>query len=119
MEPYRHETMMMTDYDIVNDIIDTMMEAYDELDGAKKYIKEAFRFRDENRAMAEKLVTMSAEELNHAENLCAGVEAMLAKAKADNNGCYETIHKVWTHIKERMSGYKAWIKQLHAEYKGM
>lgn len=117
MEPFRHETMMMSDYDIINDAIDTMMEVYDELDGAKKYIKEAFRFKSENRAMADKLVTMSAEELSHADNLASGVEAMLSKAKAENKGCYDVIHKVWTHINDRQSGYKAWIKQMHAEYK--
>lgn len=119
MEPYRHETMMMDDYDIINDIIDTMMEAYDELDGSKKYIKEAFRFKADNKTMADKLVTMSAEELGHADNLALGVESMLAKAKAEANPCYDVIHKVWTHIKERQAGYKAWIKQMHTEYKGV
>ena len=56
MEPYRHETMMMDDYDIVSDIIDTMMEVYEEYDGAKKYIKEAIAMKATDKARAETLV---------------------------------------------------------------
>lgn len=119
MEPYRHETMMMADYDILDDIIDNIMEAYEELDGSKKYIKSALEHRTTDKKMADRLVTMSAEELGHAESLCEGIEAMLQKAESEGNECVSVLRKVWTHLHERMTGYKAWIKQMHTEYKGL
>lgn len=69
MEPYRHETMMMGDYDIVSDIIDTMMEIYDEYDGSKKYIMEAIKLKPIDKARADSLVTMSAQEKGHGDNM--------------------------------------------------
>lgn len=119
MEPYRHETMMMSDYDILDDAIDTMMEAYEELDGAKKYIKSAMEHHSVDKKMADRLVTMSTEELGHAESLCEGVEAMIKKAESDGHECVAVLRKVWTHLHKRMTGYKAWIKQMHAEYREM
>lgn len=119
MEPYRHENMMMPDYDILNDIIDNMMEAYEELDGAKKYIKSAMVHRKTDRKMADRLVTMSAEELGHADSICEGIEAMMTKAEEEENDCVAVLRKVWSHLKERMTGYKTWIKQMHSEYKAM
>lgn len=117
MEPFRHETMMMEDYDIVNDIIDSMADADDELDGAKKYIMEAFRFKDQHPEMASKLVTMSAEEKKHAENIAEGIDAMLDKAKRDGNPCYDTLHKVWVHTKARQDSNRSWIEHMHEKYK--
>ena len=117
MEPFRHEMMNMDNYDIVDDMIDSMMDIYDELDGAKKYILAAIKYKDENPRMAAKLVTMSAEEKAHAENIADGVEGMMAKAKSDGNPCYDVIHKVWVHIHARQDGYRAWIEQMHQQYK--
>lgn len=117
MEPLRHETMMMEDYDIVNDIIDSMMDVYEELDGSKKYIMEAFRFKDQQPEMASKLVTMSSEEKKHADNIAEGIDAMLDKAKREENPCYDTLHKVWVHIKARQDGYRSWIEHMHEKYK--
>lgn len=119
MEPYRHEALMMEDYNILNDIIDNMMEAYEELDGAKKYIKTAMKYRSTDRKMADRLVVMSAEELGHADSICEGIEAMLTKAEGEDDDCAFVLRKVWSHLKERMNGYKAWIKNMHAEYKSM
>lgn len=119
MEDYRHETMMMADYDILNDIIDTIMEAYEELDGSKKYIKAAMARKAVDKKTADRLVTMSAEELGHAESLCEGVESMLQKAEEENNDCVSVVRKMWTHLYDRMASYKAWIKQLHTDYKSM
>ena len=119
MEPYRHEILKMAEYDILDDIIDNMMEAYDELDGAKKYIKSAMEHRSVDKKMADRLATMSGEELGHSESICEGIEAMLQKAETDGTECVSVLRKVWTRIYERMSEYKAWIKQMHAEYKGM
>lgn len=117
MEPYRHETMMMTDYDIVSDIVDTMMEIYDEYDGSKKYINEAIALKPTDKARADKLVTMSAQELGHGNELGATVDKMMEKAKADGNPCYATLAMVWHHIKKRQAGYAAWILTMHEQYK--
>lgn len=117
MEPFRHEEMMMEDYDVVNDIIDTMMDVYDELDGAKKYILSAFKLQEHDPDTAAKLVTMSSDEKHHSEVLSAGVTAMLKKAKEMNSPCYETLSKVWTHVKARQDGYRAWIEHMHERIK--
>lgn len=117
MEPYRHETMMMEDYDIISDIVDTMMEIYDEYDGSKKYINEAIKLKSTDRARADGLVQMSAQELSHGDTLSAAVGKMLEKAKAENNPCYSTLAMVWHHIKKRQDGYAAWIKTMHEQYK--
>lgn len=117
MEPYRHETMMMGDYDIVSDIVDTMMQIYDEYDGSKKYIMEAIKLKPTDKARADSLVTMSAQEKGHGDNLSASVGKMLEKAKADGNPCYATLAMVWHHIKQRQDGYAAWILTMHEQYK--
>ena len=117
MEPYRHETMMMDDYDIVSDIIDTMMEVYEEYDGAKKYIKEAIAMKATDKARAETLVQMSAQELGHGDLLSASVNRMLEKAKAEGNPCYAVLAMVWNHIRQRQAGYAAWIRTMHEQYK--
>ena len=117
MEPYRHETMMMGDYDIVSDIIDTMMEIYDEYDGSKKYINEAIALKPADKARADELVAMSAQELGHGNKLSANIGKMLEKAKSENNPCYATLAMVWHHIKQRQDGYAAWILTMHDQYK--
>lgn len=117
MEPYRHETMMMEDYDIVSDIITTMMEVYDEYDGSKAYIMEAIKLRDTDKARADTRVKMSAEELSHGGMLTENVGKMLEKAKAEKNPCYATLAMVWHHVRKRQDGYAAWIKQMHEQYK--
>lgn len=117
MEPYRHEVVMMGDYDIVSDIIDTVMEIYDEYDGSKKYINEAISLKPTDKARADKLVTMSAQELCHGNELSATVDRMMEKAKADGNPCYATLAMVWHHIKARQAGYAAWILSMQEQYK--
>lgn len=117
MEPYRHETMMMADYDIVSDIIDTMMQIYDEYDGSKKYINEAIAMKAKDKARAESLVVMSSQEKAHGDGLAAEVEKLLMKAKADGNPCYATLAMVWHHIHKRQAGYAAWILTMHDQYK--
>lgn len=117
MEPYRHETMIMADYDIVSDIIDTMMEVYDEYDSAKKYINEAIALKPTDKVRADKLVTMSAQELGHGNDLSNTVDKMMEKAQEDSNPCYATLAMVWLRVRQRQDGYAAWIKQLHEQYK--
>lgn len=117
MEPYDHEKMTISDYDIVADIIDTMMGIYDEYDGAKKYINEAIMLKDEDKARADKFVMMSAQELGHGTELSTSVSKMLEKAKMDKNPCYATLAMVWHHIKARLDGYAAWIMSMHEQYK--
>lgn len=117
MEEYKHEMMRINDYDIVNDMIDSMMEIYDELDGAKGYIKDAIRLKSADRGIADARIQMSAQEIGHADNLTASVNKMMEKMRADSNECYPVLSKVWTHIHERQEGYKAWIKTMHEQYK--
>lgn len=117
MEPYRHEVMMMSDYDIVSDIIDTMMDIYDEYDGSKKYIMEAIKIKSTDKVRADGLVKKSADELGHGESLSADVTKMLEKAKTENNPCYATLSMVWYNIKKRQDGYAAWIRTMHEQYK--
>lgn len=117
MEPYRHETMMMGDYDIVSDIIDTMMEIYDEYDGSKKYINEAIAKKTTDKSRADELVAMSAQELGHGNKLTATVDKMMERAKTEKNPCYATLAMVWHHVKKRQAGYAAWILAMHDQYK--
>lgn len=116
MEDY---TKTMGTHDLVTDTVNLMMEAYDELDGAKKYIKSAIQNKNVERKMADSLVVMSAQELGHYDMIVAGIESMMAKIKAEQHECYDVVYKMWKHIKERQAGYAAWIKQLHADYKTM
>lgn len=117
MEPYRHEMMTVGDYDVVADILDTMMAVYDEYDGSKAYIMEAIRLKDSDKPRADSRVVMSAQELTHGDTLSANVTKMMEKAKADNHPCYATLAMVWHHIKKRQDGYAAWIRALHEQYK--
>lgn len=117
MEPYKHETVTMAEYDVIADIVDTMMQIYDEYDGSKKYIMEAIKLKPIDKARADSLVTMSAQEKGHGDNLSASVGKMLEKAKADGNPCYATLAMVWHHIKQRQDGYAAWILTMHEQYK--
>lgn len=102
---------------IVADILDTMMEIYDEYDGAKKYINEAIRLKPTDKARADKLVTMSAQEKGHGDDLSATVGKMLEKAKAEQHPCYAVLAMVWHYIKARQDGYAAWILAMHEQYK--
>ncbi len=117
MEEYKHEIMHMDDYDIVNDMIDSMMEIYDELDGAKGYIKDAIRLKNVDSSTADARVSMSMQEIEHADKLTASVNKMMEKMRADGNECYQVLSKVWSHIHERQEGYKAWIKTMHEQHK--
>ncbi len=117
MEEYRHEMMHMEDYDIVNDIIDSMMEVYDELDGSKGYVKDAMRLKMVDKSIADTRLSMSAQEMSHADNLTASVNKMMEKLKAEKNDCYGVLSKVWMHVHQRQQGYRAWIKNLHDQYK--
>ena len=117
MDDMRHERMHMEDYDIMDDAIDTMMEIYDELDGSKGYIKKAMMVRDHDRSEADALRDMSAQELQHAENLRNNVTRMLANMHEAGHECYGVLHKVWTNISHRQMEYAAWIKQMHEQFK--
>lgn len=119
MEAYNHQVMMMSDYDILNDIIDTMFEAQDELDGSKKYAKNAMKRKAADKKNADKMLTMSAEELGHYKSLAEGIEAMLKKAEEEKNECVSVLRKVWSHTHARMNEYAAWIEKMHENYKEM
>lgn len=109
----------MEEYTLIDKVVENIEEAYDELDGSKKYIKQAIRSKATDRAMADRLVTMSAEELGHADSIAEGVEAMLSKAERDNIACAPIVRKFWAMTRERMADYKAWVLKMHDDYKTM
>lgn len=117
MEEMRHEMMEMQEYNILNDIVDQMMEIFEELDGSKKYIKSAIAHKSIDRTTADNMVSLSVQELQHAETITDAVNRMFDKMKSENHPCYETMKKVWTHIHERQVSYAAWIRQMHDRYK--
>lgn len=88
------------------------LEAYDELNGAKTYIMDALDMYGTNRKRADKKQTMSADEVGHASVIIDDVDAMMHEAD-------ESTKTLWEAMKNQLMGYMAWIKTLHAEYKGM
>lgn len=107
----------MEEYTLIDSIIENIEEAYDELDGSKKYIKQAIRSKPTDRSMADRLVQMSAEELGHSDSIIEGVEAMLAKAEREGVACVPVLRKMHSVLRERMADYKSWILKMHDEYK--
>lgn len=88
------------------------IEAYDELNGAKTYIMDALDMHGTNRKRADKKQGMSADEVGHATDIIADVDGMM-------DGADESVRVLWEAMKNQLMGYMAWIKTLHAEYKGM
>lgn len=117
METYRHETIMMADYDIVSDIIDTMFEINGEMESADTYIGEAMRLKPTSPESAASKVTMSADELKHGENLALTVNKMMDKLKAENNPCYAVLAMVWYKMNDEQLRWAAKIKMKHERYK--
>lgn len=117
MDTMRHEAMPPEEYDILCDIIDTMMDIYDEIDGGKKYIKDAMSHKSYDKQSADNLVALSAQELQHAEVLTGSVNRMMEKLKSTDNACYGIMHKVWNYMHQRQADYLAWVKGLHEQYK--
>lgn len=117
MEEMRHEMIEMENYDLMTVTIDQMMEVFDKLDSSKKYIKSAIAHKAIDRSMADSMVNISAQELQHAETITDAVNRMMDKMKSENHPCYETMKKIWTHIHNRQVSYAAWIRQMHDRYK--
>lgn len=117
MEPYRHDMDIQSGTNIMYDIVDSIMEIYEELDGAKKYIKFAIHYKGTDKSSAENMVNLSAQELQHADVISSNVNRMMMKLKDSGNMCYDVLKNVWDHLRERQMGYAAWIKQMHENYK--
>lgn len=103
----------------VEEFLDTMMEIYDELDGAKKYIKAAFRLHDSDRAAASAMATMSGQESGHAEVIAGNATRMLSHMEEAHHPCAGVLKRVWTHVYGRQMEYAAWVKQMQAQYRTM
>lgn len=69
--------------------------------------------------MADKLVIMSSEELNHAKYLCDGVDAIIAKMEEDEVEGIKLFFDFWQNIKIDIIKQKTCILKLHDEYKGV
>lgn len=117
MESLPHEIMHMDDYDIVNDTIDTIMEIFSEIDGAKKYINSALMMKSHDRQVADNNVALSLQELQHADILTGNVNRMMDKMLESKHPCYDVLHKVWTHMHSRQADYISWVKTMHDHYK--
>lgn len=112
MEPYKTKTD-----DIINETVNTMMSIYDEIDGAKSYIRDAFKMRGVDKSISETRALMSSQEMQHAKTLTANVNKMLEKMRAENSPCYDVLNRVWEHIHERQAEYMSHVEHMHAEYK--
>lgn len=95
------------------------IDAYDELNGAKTYIMEALDLNRTNRKMADRRQMRSFDELNHAAGIMEDVEIRISEAESAGDATAATVRTMWSAMKDRLMGYMAWIKTLHAEYKGM
>lgn len=109
--------MTMDDHDDVSNFIEEAFEIYDEIDGAKGYIKKAMKLKDKDRAAADNFCSMSAQELQHADTLRANSERILLRMKDAKSPCYEVLQKVWNHMARRQNEYIAWVRQMHEQYK--
>lgn len=103
--------------DMASHLTDVMMKVYDELDGAKEYINAAIAHKPVNSEAAESFYVFSTQELQHGETLMKIITSSLEKMKSGGDECYDTLSKVWSHMKERQIGYAAWIRQMQAQYK--
>lgn len=85
-------------------------DAYDELNGSKSYVMDALDMKSTNQKRAERKLQMSADELGHAMSIIEETDGMMAEADASTK-------TLWMAMKDRLLGYGAWIKTLHADYK--
>lgn len=105
------------DYSTVSEIIDTMFEINDELAGSDKYIHEAMKLKPTSLEAANAKVTMSADELKHADSLTVTVGKMMDKLKVDGSPCYGVMAMFWHYLKESHAEWIAKIKAKHEHYK--
>ena len=111
------QEMTMDDYSTVSEIIATMFEINDELAGSDKYIHEAMKLKPTSPEAANAKITMSADELKHADNLTVTVGKMMDKLKVENNHCYGVMAMFWHYLKESYAEWTAKIKAKHEYYK--
>lgn len=109
------EEMKVYTYSPMEEIVSSMMEIYEEIDGAKAYVKEAMMLKDVDRQIADDTLNMSAEELHHAEVLKQRVNKLFSKIEGDP--CYDILKKVWGYVCSRQAEYIAWVKHMHEVYK--
>ena len=112
-----YEMMHMDDYDIINDIIDTRDSVYDELRGAKEYIKKAMMHKAHDRQAADNMVALSAQELQHAGVLQGNIDRMLAKLKESDTHAYSILSKIVNNDKDAQARMITAVKERHEAYK--
>ena len=116
MEPMNHEKMHMDDYDIINDILDTSDSVYHEINGAKEYIEKAFAHRYRDKAAADSMVSLSAQELQHAGILQSNIDRMMEKVKGTNPYGYDIMSKVISRDKVAQAKMIANVKTMYEQY---
>ena len=116
MDPMNHEKMHMDDYDIINDILDTRDSVYHEIDGANEYIEKAFAHRYRDKSAADSMVSLSAQELQHAGVLQSNIDHMMEKVKETNPYAYDIMSKVISRDKVAQAKMIANVKTMHEQY---
>lgn len=117
MEQMKYETMNMVDYDIINNLVDEMMNAYPEVMGAKKYARDAIKHKTIDKALAEARLAMSSDELSHGETIITGINRMMDKLKAQKHPCYDVVQFFWTRIHDDLTNQIAKVRALHEQYR--
>ena len=112
-----YEMMHMDDYDIINDIIDTRDSVYDELRGAKEYIKKAMMHKAHDKQAADNMVALSAQELQHAGVLQGNIDRMMAKLKESDAKSHSVLSKVISRDKSTQARMITGVKEKHEMYK--
>ena len=89
----------------------------DELDGAKDYIKFALEQKDEHKALADTLYTISLQEMGHVNLLHEQVTALIMEYRktngeppADMLAVYDYLHKKQIEAANKVKTYQAMYK---------
>lgn len=117
MEPMNHEKMHMDDYDIINDILDTRDSVYHEIDGADEYIDKAIMHKMRDKQAADNMVSLSAQELQHAGILQVNIDRMMMKVKETDPHAYSILSKAVSRDKVAQAHMIARVKEKHEQYK--
>ncbi|MBR4377273.1 MAG: hypothetical protein IKP50_00075 [Bacilli bacterium] len=89
---------------------------WEELDGAKEYIKLALEFKATYPEWGKMFVDMSTAELNHATNIYKMAEMSYTETKGAYKEVPEWIDEMWKCIVDKYAHCSAKIKYMHEMY---
>ena len=108
-QPMNYETMHMDDYDIINDILDTRDSVYHEI--------KALLHKPHDKQAADNMVSLSAQELQHAGVLQGNIDRMMAKLKESDAKSHSILSKVISRDKSTQARMITDVKEKHEMYK--